>query len=179
MDVYHFVKGATAAFRDNAQRLKGLGLVHFETALVGPWDHITIIWDADVATAHEVVVELNSPGQSPPNAEDRPLDATTAVATALEQNFGPTRIRRSYHEAYEAYALITSTTPPDEELFADLNQLDGYTGSAMVDGIFDILLLIGGSTLEELQERLTTLHTMLRGRGRAEVCYQPPLEEGE
>jgi hypothetical protein len=109
MDVYHFVKGATAAFRDNAQRLKGLEFVHFETALVGPWDHITIIWDADVATAHEVIVELNSPGQSPPNAEDRPLDATTAVATAVKENFGPTRIRRSYHEAYEAYALITST----------------------------------------------------------------------
>jgi hypothetical protein len=174
MDYYHFVKGATVAFHDNAQRLRGRGPVHFETPLVGPWDALTIINDTDLETAYELISELNSPSQSPSSAEDRPLASTTAVETVR----GTRRIRRSYHEEYEAYALITTATTPDDELFASLEELDGYAGSAMVDGIFDILVLIGGATPEQLRERLARLRAAIRGRARAQVCYQPPLPEG-
>jgi hypothetical protein len=73
MDHYHFVKGATAVFHDNAQRLRDSGGVHFETPLVGPWDSLTIIYDADAATARETIAALNSPSESPTNSEDRPL----------------------------------------------------------------------------------------------------------
>jgi hypothetical protein len=174
MDHYHFVKGATAAFHGNAQRLKEESRpVHFETPLVGPWDSLTIIYDADVAAAQETIAALNSPSTSPADPEDRPLDSTTAVETVR----GTLRIRRSHHEKYEAYTLITTMSPPDHELFAALEQLDGYAGSAMVDGIFDILLLIGGRTPEDLQKRLTMLRRSIRGRGRAAICYQPPLKD--
>ena len=171
VDYYHFVKGATGAFHNNAQRLRESGGVHFETPLVGPWDSLTIIYDADVNTAREMIAALNSPSESPADAEDRPLASTTAIETAR----GMRRIRRSHHEEHEAYALIKTASPPDYELFAELNEVDGYAGSAMVDGIFDILLLIGGATPDDLQRRLTTLRRTIRGRGRAAICYQPPL----
>jgi len=171
MDYYHFVKGATPRFHENARRLQGSGSVHFETPLVGPWDSLTIIYDADLATAQEMIASLNSPDESAANAEDRPLGATTAVETVR----GPLRIRRSHHEEYEAYALITTIDPPDPELFHDLEGLDGYTGSAMVDGIFDILMLIGGESPDDLQSRLKSLRRLIRGRARAQICYQPPL----
>ena len=176
MDYYHFVKGATAQFQENAGRLQGedVSAVHFHTPLVGPWDSLTIIYDADLTTARDVIASLDSPSASPANAEDRPLSSTTAIETVRGQN----RIRRSHHEAFEAYALITTITPPDYELFHELEGLEGYAGSAMVDGIFDILLLIGGGTPEDLQTRLRALRTMLRGRARAQNCYQPPLPEG-
>jgi hypothetical protein len=171
MDYYHFVKGATTAFHENAQRLREP--VHFETPLVGPWDALTIIYDADLTTAQELIAALNSPPRSPEGAEDRPLGSTTAV----ERLRGARRIRRSYHEEYEAYVLITTASTPDDELFAGLEELDGYAGSAMVDGIFDMLLLIGGATPEELRERLVRVHLAMRGRAKAQVCYQPPLKE--
>lgn len=174
MDFYHFIKGATEAFHDNAQRLRGLGPVHFETPLVGPWDSLTILYDADLASARETIASLNSPNASPPSAEDRPLASTTAVETAR----GAQRIRRSHHEEYEAYALITTVSSPDHELFSELDGLDGYAGSAMVDGDFDILLLIGGATPDDLQRRLNALRRAIRGRARAQICYQPPLQYG-
>ena len=131
MDYYHFVKGATPRFHDNAARLRGLDKspVHFETPLVGPWDSLTIIYDADLTTAQETIASLNSPIESEASAEDRPLGSTTAVETIQ----GPLRIRRSYHEEYEAYALITAIDPPDYELFHELEGLAGYTGSATPD----------------------------------------------
>jgi hypothetical protein len=174
MDYYHFVRGTTPAYFENAQRLQTEKRVRFKTPLVGPWDSITILEeDLDVAVAQQTIAELDSPSSSPTNAEDRPLDSTTATST----KFGPQRIRRSEHKKYEAYALITTESSPDEALFAALDTLDGYTGSSMVDGSFDILLLLGGATPEELENRLATFRSTIRGRARAEVCYQPPLSE--
>jgi hypothetical protein len=174
MDYYHFVRGATPAYFETARRLQTEMRIRFQTPLVGSWDSITILEeDVDLAAAQATIAELNSPSSSPTNAEDRPSDSTTATAT----KFGTQRIRRSEHERYEAYALITTAITPNEQLFAELDVLAGYTGSSMVDGIFDILLLLGGATPQELETRLAAFRTTIRGRARAEVCYQPPLSD--
>ena len=174
MDYYHFVRGATPAYFATAQRLQTEKRIRFKTPLVGTWDALTILEeDVDLNVARQTIAELNAPSSSPGSAEDRPHDSTTATAT----KFGPARIRRSEHEEYEAYALITTSITPDDELFDKLATLDGYTGSSMVDGIFDILLLLGGASPEILQQRLGALRTTIKGRAKADICYQPPLSE--
>lgn len=174
MDAYHFVKGATPTFHDRANDLVGDNRARFTTPLVGEWDGLTILYDINLADVYQTIAMLNSPPSDSVDAADRPMASSTATSI----KFGTNRIRRSEHEKYEAYALIRTTRPHDESLLNELNSVPGYTGSALVEGKFDILLLLGGATEDELFARIATTRSRINTRGRAIVCYQPPLPDG-
>jgi hypothetical protein len=173
MDLYHFVKGATGGFHARAGELVNEEVARFATPLVGEWDALTILYDIDLGSVADTIAELD--GSETEDVSDRPVGSTTATSI----KFGQQRIRRSYHEPYEAYLLIKTQRPHDEDVLNDLNDVDGYTGSALVEGTFDILLLIGGADPDQLRDRISEVRGTLGTRGRSLACYQPPLAEGQ
>ncbi|MDQ4027405.1 MAG: hypothetical protein M3214_05040 [Actinomycetota bacterium] len=168
MDVYYFSRGVTQEFLDNARDKENPeGPVRFTTALVGPWDFLAVldVEDGDFEAVKDLLSDLNQAGG---DTGARPSDSTTAIAVA----HGRYVIKRRRIMAFAAFVLIRVQRTPVREIFAELDHLDGYEGSAIVDGGFDILVELGAERYGDLRERLAATRALIEGRGRAEVCYQ-------
>jgi hypothetical protein len=157
MDAYHFGRGVTQALLDHARdKEHPEGPVRFTTALVGAWDFLAV---------KDLLLDLNEAGG---DTRARPFDSTTGIAVM----HGLYVIKRRRTMAFAAFLMIRVERVPVREVFADVDHLKGYQGSAIVDGSFDILLELGAEDFGELKESLTAARALIEGRGRAEVCYQ-------
>jgi hypothetical protein len=168
MDAYHFGRGVTQALLDHARdKEHPEGPVRFTTALVGAWDFFAVldVEDGDFGAVKDLLLDLNEAGG---DTRARPFDSTTAIAVM----HGLYVIKRRRTMAFAAFLMIRVERVPVREVFADVDHLKGYQGSAIVDGSFDILLELGAEDFGELKESLTAARALIEGRGRAEVCYQ-------
>jgi hypothetical protein len=187
LEVYHFARGVSGAYLDYVRRLQGDGdsAVRFTTSLLGPWDSLTIIDVADDAgfeAALDAVIDINAVGASSAgadgsaygtddgsdgNASVRPLETTTAVAFRP----GIFKIRRRFGRNFEAFVQI-SAIGSMMDVFGLLPNLDGYEGSALVTGMFDMLLLLGANSLDELRDNLEAMAEKLEDRATTVTCYR-------
>jgi hypothetical protein len=172
LEVYAFARGVTQRYLDYVRDLQGQAdsSVRYTTSLLGPWESLTIVEleaDDDFETALSTVMAINQAGASNGDSGVRPVETTTAVSFRP----GIFVIRRRARRSFEAFVLISASAPM-LDVFGILPNLEGYEGSALVTGDFDMLLLLGADSLENLRSSLSMMSDELQGLARTSTCYR-------
>jgi hypothetical protein len=138
------------------------------------WTAIAIVEAEDQSEAAEVAGRITAP----PDPVDETADPKGRGAKAL---------RRTKHFKFFGFARIrVQGNMVDEVLEKIDDKTMGYSGSASVQGKFQILVELGGDTPDEVCERLTALASIagVTGAESARVTgsqyfYRPPGKPGK
>jgi hypothetical protein len=87
----------------------------------------------------------------------------TAVQTAVPILHGPRQIRWTKQYAHGAFSRIRAKAGRGRDVLAATSVVEGYNGSAIVAGAFDVLVEYGADTLRDLKDRL--LHGLHDSQG--------------
>jgi len=79
--------------------------------------------------------------------------------TATPSKFGPLHMRRTRHFEYFGFARLRVVPRRADEVLSAINEntTDGYSGSAMVRGKFQVIVELGADSPEQVCERLKAL----------------------
>jgi len=151
LDVYIFAGSASA---DLIKKWKGTGKeesVRYIALTTGAFQAFAVL---EVETLEEIPQTIKTVFGNP---------TLTNVQTAVPLVPGPNQIRWTKQYEFGAFSRIRAKSGRALEVLAATSVVDGYNGSAIVAGAFDVLVEYGADTLPDLKHRL--VHGLHDSRG--------------
>jgi hypothetical protein len=105
------------------------------------------------------IVEVDELLSLPQVANQITVDPDPPDETATPSKFGPLHMRRTRHFEYFGFARLRVDPRRADEVLSAINEntTDGYSGSAMVRGKFQVIVELGADSPEKVCERLKAL----------------------
>ena len=105
------------------------------------------------------IVEADELLKLPEVANEITVDPDPPDEIATPTKFGPDHMRRTRHFEYFGFARLRVVLRRSDEVLSAINEntTDGYSGSAMVRGEFQVIVELGADSPEDVCERLQAL----------------------
>jgi len=108
----------------------------------------------------------------------KPVDPDASKATT----FGTAVLRRTKHYPYFGFARVQTTRGDALNALRQIDELNGYAGSALVSGTYSILVELGGETPDALSQAFSDLGAISGtshegGQVVGTYYYRPPDED--
>lgn len=181
MDAYVFLPKASVATQEVLVQLhdEDPDTIRAVVLLSGPLDAMVAVYAWSLQNLHDIVMSA---------IRDRAGAEKTQTAVVLVeptgqtiQGFTPKIPRRGLVAEQEAYMRIRTQAGKSQEVLDGLVGMAGFLGGAIVAADFDILLSVGGSTFEELSERLLQVNAVqgIQWTDSAFATYLAEPESGQ
>jgi hypothetical protein len=108
------------------------------------------------------IVEADELLKLPEVANEITVDPDPPDEIATPTKFGPDHMRRTRHFEYFGFARLRVVLRRADEVLSAINEntTDGYSGSAMVRGEFQVIVELGADSPEDVCERLQALQSV-------------------
>ena len=148
-DLYVFAREADPGLVGEKQSIGADQALRFVAATTGAFQALAVVEVDDLAATPSFLQEtFGNPGAK-------------SLETAVPIKSGPKQIRWTTQYDYMAFSRIRAEPGRAIDVLASTAVVDGYNGSAIVAGSFDVLVEFGADEFEDLQETLLTgLHAV-------------------